>query len=143
MGARKAARGGGQVLIVDDDPEFRGFLSEVLAGERLLSIEASNGEEALRILSRVRPKLITLDLEMPKLNGWQVLEVLEKSGALSSIPVFVISGCSLAGSGLAGHAVESYFTKPPDLDVLLPLVRRQFRRHATERPQFGTQSHPT
>jgi signal transduction histidine kinase/CheY-like chemotaxis protein len=74
------------ILIVDDDEIARYLLRNVLGGVSAEIEEASNGTEALRILSEKRPKLIFLDVVMPDLSGIEVLEKL-KSSSLRDIPI--------------------------------------------------------
>jgi CheY-like chemotaxis protein len=74
------------ILIVDDDEIARYLLRNVLAGVAAAIQEASNGTEALRILSEKRPALIFLDVVMPDLSGIEVLEKL-KSSSLRDVPV--------------------------------------------------------
>lgn len=82
------------VLIVDDSPAMRTFIARVLdvsgflVGERL---EASGGEEALRMLGEHWVDLVLTDLNMPGMNGEQFVRRLEEDDLLRSIPVVVIS----------------------------------------------------
>ncbi len=82
-----------RILIVDDSKFNREVLCDIL-GEEFDIVEAENGEEALDIIEADREtlSLILLDINMPKLNGIKVLEILEYRGWLSELPVIVISG---------------------------------------------------
>ncbi len=85
------ARAGGQrapVLIAEDDDDTRRSVVEVIDGEGLGTIEARNGEEAVRqVMEGPRPCLVVLDVMMPKLDGLAVHRVLRSQADLASIPV--------------------------------------------------------
>jgi CheY-like chemotaxis protein len=106
------------VLVVDDDAAIREVTAEVLRDVGYDVICAVNGEQALRELrSERRPNLVLLDLMMPVMSGWELLELLQSSDDLSRIPVVVVSAMSAPG-------VREHLSKPIDLDLLLATVRR-------------------
>jgi CheY-like chemotaxis protein len=106
------------VLLVDDDPDFRDVIADVLRDEGCRVIEASDGEAALQILTTVVPDLIITDLMMPKMNGWQFFEELQKNSAWAQIPVAVIS--AFVQSDVACDV--RVLTKPIDLRNLFGLL---------------------
>jgi len=84
----------GRILIVDDYADARSNLREALEQLDYEVFEAANGQQALHFLvSRATPgvELIVLDLEMPVMNGWQLLEVLNTYVGLRHIPVLIVS----------------------------------------------------
>jgi CheY-like chemotaxis protein len=80
-----------QVLIVDDEPDIRLVARLELADLGLLVHEASSGEEALALLRASDPDAVLLDLRMPGMDGWGVIEQLAAEGRLADLPVFVFS----------------------------------------------------
>jgi signal transduction histidine kinase/CheY-like chemotaxis protein len=83
------------VLVVEDDETIRLILREVLEDEGYRVVTAQNGREALEILSSgARPCVILLDLMMPVMNGWQLLEALHQRGDLARLPVVVVSAAT-------------------------------------------------
>jgi DNA-binding response OmpR family regulator len=113
------------VLVVDDEEdilllcrvnlEFEGFRVEV----------ASSGEEGLRKARRLRPDLVLLDVMMPAVDGWQVLESLKEDAATASIPVVMLTARVQADDqvrGWAGGAVD-YVTKPFSPIALIAAIR--------------------
>lgn len=103
---------------MDDDDAIREVLAEVLRDEGYEVTSASNGEQALDELRRHRhPDLLLLDLMMPVMSGWELLELLQARSDLSQIPVVVVSAMNAPG------ACE-HLAKPIDLDRLLATVRR-------------------
>jgi CheY-like chemotaxis protein len=81
-----------RILVVDDEPDSREFISTILEDGGAAVIEAKNGEEALDLARKEKPDLVTLDLEMPGKDGGQVYEEMRGDPDLQGIPVFIISG---------------------------------------------------
>ena len=83
----------GKLLIVDDVEINREILQEILQ-ESYDIVEAENGREALKVIAEQKESLsaVLLDLIMPEMDGFQVLEALNKDGILKRIPVLVITG---------------------------------------------------
>jgi CheY-like chemotaxis protein len=84
----------GAVLVVDDYADSREALREMLEDLGHHVIEAANGQEALNFLifhPEAKVNLILLDLQMPVMNGWELLEVLRNYVRLARIPVLVVS----------------------------------------------------
>jgi signal transduction histidine kinase/DNA-binding response OmpR family regulator len=115
------------VLVVDDDPAARELLIANLkaAGYRL--VQAASGEEALSLARTMRPDAITLDVIMPKPDGWDVLSALKADADLRDIPVVIVTVLSDRGIGLSLGAVE-VLTKPVDRARLTTLIHSLVRR---------------
>lgn len=109
------------VLVVEDDNVIRESLREVLTEEGYTVATAQHGKEALTRLTELRPKVILLDLMMPVMDGWQVLEALQQDAALASIPVVVVSA-SREPRPLSG--ATAILRKPINLPALLEQVER-------------------
>jgi CheY-like chemotaxis protein len=113
------------ILVVDDDPDIRESLREVLEDEGYAVTCVSNGREALDHLQKTaaRPCVILLDLMMPVMDGWTFREHQLKDPALAEIPVYVIS----AAGNVAGAPVakDRFIPKPIMLDHLLSLVESE------------------
>lgn len=108
-----------RVLIVDDDDDIRDTLADILDAEGYRSIPASNGKEALRILSNgVGPCVLLLDLMMPVMNGWELLDVIRKTPALAATPVVAITA-GRQPAPLANHLLH----KPLEAEELLAVLR--------------------
>ncbi len=84
----------GPILVVDDYPDSRANLREMLEDLGQEVIEAGNGQEAFDFLvfhPEVRVQLILLDLDMPRMTGWELLALLKNYVRFASIPVLVVS----------------------------------------------------
>ena len=106
----------GRILVVDDDAGNRDLLARRLAREGHRTVEAHSGREALRVLGFEDVDLVLLDLVMPDMNGFQVLERLKADERLREIPVIMISGLRETDSVIRciEAGAEDYLPKPFD-----------------------------
>jgi CheY-like chemotaxis protein len=112
-------------LIIEDDPEIRDVLTEILRDEGYAVAWAANGLEALqRLRGGAPPRLILLDLMMPVMDGWEFCAELRKDAALRQIPVVVLSGAGSMDRRAGDLGAVGYFSKPMDLAALLAIVAR-------------------
>jgi CheY-like chemotaxis protein/nitrogen-specific signal transduction histidine kinase len=124
--ARKVASGVRPILVVDDDPDSRELLQRTLESEGFTVVTASTGEEGLELARELKPALMTLDVLMPSMDGWSVLQEVKADPGLKDIPVMMISIAGDKDLGYTLGAVEC-LTKPVDRDKL-----RQFaQQYAT------------
>jgi signal transduction histidine kinase/CheY-like chemotaxis protein/HAMP domain-containing protein len=115
------------VLIVDDDPASRDLLSTSLKREGYHTVQASGGDEALQLARKLRPDAITLDVLMPKTDGWAVLASLKADPELCKIPVIMVTIAPDRAIGLSLGAAE-VMTKPVDRAELTSLLRHLLSR---------------
>ena len=113
---------GSYILLVDDDPELRQSMVDLLEDEGYPTRSASSGREALALLGGPDlPSLILLDLMMPDLNGWQFCEMQRRDPRIAGIPVLVVTAARSVAPTPAG--VDVLF-KPFSLDEVLDKVQR-------------------
>ena len=94
---RVLPEGYGRVLVVDDDMSVRRLVAETLADCGYDLVEAANGEDALAVIAERKPQAIVLDLIMPGLDGFGVLEHLQADAETREIPVIVLTAARLSG----------------------------------------------
>jgi len=82
---------GGIVLVIDDDVEAREMLQRYLSKSGYQVEVAESGEEGLRLAKKILPDIITLDVMMPNMDGWEVLSHLKEDAELALIPVIILS----------------------------------------------------
>jgi CheY-like chemotaxis protein len=111
----------GTVLIVDDDGDFRLVVRKQLERAGYVVVEAGDGDEGLIAARDLSPDVITLDLMMPGMNGWELLRHLSDDELLRTIPVIVISAVAEQAGELAREV--AVMQKPVDIDVLLTQIR--------------------
>ena len=106
------------VLLVDDDRASLDLMAAYLEGSGLRLERATDGVEALRLTRQLRPAALVLDIRMPRLDGWQVLDRLQVDPDTAGIPIVVASVIDDRARGLALGAV-AYLQKPVSRDDLL------------------------
>jgi CheY-like chemotaxis protein len=113
-----APRRPGRVLVVDDDPDCRSALESLLVCEGYEVTSAANGLEAMAVLGVMGepPDAMVLDLMMPVMNGWEVLEALKARANLRILPIVVTSASHDPRKD--GWDVK-FLRKPVDVDALL------------------------
>ncbi|MFC1529363.1 two-component system response regulator [Gemmatimonadota bacterium] len=79
------------ILVVDDEPNVREYLAQILRDAEFNVLTASDGDEALKIIKEVQPDFISLDLVMPGKSGHKLLYELKKDQKLSRIPVLIVT----------------------------------------------------
>jgi CheY-like chemotaxis protein len=113
---------GKKVLVVDDEPDVRTFLSTVLKREGYEVLVAEDGVEGYEVALRESPDLISLDLAMPQNSGTDFYRRLSKHERLMATPIIVVSG--LAGRHLALRQPAAVFDKPIDPEAYIAAVER-------------------
>ena len=99
------------------------MLTAKLKGPSYRLVHAANGEEALELARKIRPDAITLDVLMPRTDGWAVLSSLKADSELCDIPVVMVTVVPDRGRGLSLGAVD-VLTKPVDRSELTALLHR-------------------
>ena len=122
-----------RVLVVDDDDDFRALIRTQLQNAGYQVLDARDVASALHIARTVRPDIITVDLLMPGLDGWELIERLRSEDSLAGIPVVVVSGGPDATASPRRPEGIAIVTKGEGLDHLLREISRSLgdRRGAT------------
>src|SRR5579885_2877423 len=109
------------ILVVDDDPEIRRFIEAALGDAGYAVRLAANGSEALAAVEAHHPDLILLDVRMPGVDGWQVLDAL-RSAAGAQTPVVVMTASFTGQDQALRSGAQGYLAKPFELSDLLECV---------------------
>src|SRR5437867_9238529 len=116
------------ILVVDDDREIGELTRTILGGAGYSVCVATSGPEALSAVLDLRPDLLLLDVNMPRMDGWEVLRLLKADDATSRLPVVMFSVKMEVRDKV--HALQEgaydYITKPFSYDELLERVGRIF-----------------
>jgi CheY-like chemotaxis protein len=123
------------VLLVEDHETSADGYAQLLTASGYHVVRAKNGYEALAEISRDPPTLVVLDLKLPKLDGWDLLERLKGDGSISSIPVVVVTGDSLPSHHEVARSrgAAAVLTKPIEPNDLLDAVRDELSRVTPQR----------
>jgi two-component system alkaline phosphatase synthesis response regulator PhoP len=136
MRSRQLGGEGGapKVLVVDDEADLIRLCRVNLEFEGYQVIQASDGEEALRLAVTEHPDLILLDVMMPHKDGWQVLDELKARAETSNVPVIMLTVMSQGRDQARAWStgVADYVTKPFSPVALVACVREALRADPTE-----------
>jgi twitching motility two-component system response regulator PilH len=126
---------GKTILIVDDDPDVRLFSATIVEESGYTPLEASNGEEGLKMVKKEKPDLVILDVLMPRQSGVRLYRELKTDKALSKINVIMLSGIAKktflrsqrALTEFGGQEVpepEVYLEKPIEPEELSQVLKK-------------------
>lgn len=113
-----------KILIVDDSPTERFYLTDILVRNGFSVTTADNGADALTKIRAERPELILMDVVMPGANGFQVTRSIARDPELSSVPVIICSSKNQETDRIWGmrQGAKDYFVKPVDPAQLLARI---------------------
>lgn len=116
------------ILLVDDDEHILRSLEIYLKMEEFRVMTAPGGREALDVLKKTRPDLIVLDIMMPEIDGFQVLEYIKGDSKIKNVPVIMLTAKSQDIDVLKGYqeGIASYMTKPFNLNELVDNINLIF-----------------
>jgi CheY-like chemotaxis protein len=114
-----------RVLVVDDSEVIRELISVNLELEGFEVCTAEDGQDALDRIGQIRPDLVTLDVVMPRLNGFETAARLRANAETRDIPVVMVSAAAQEGDLQRGReiGVNAYITKPFQPEELVQIVR--------------------
>jgi DNA-binding response OmpR family regulator len=115
------------VLVADDEADTADLIRDTLKAEGFRVLVARDGRQALEIMSRRRPDLLLLDLMMPRLSGFEVLEAMRRDAALAQVPVVILSarGDEADAQRSLDLGARRYLHKPFDMQALIAEIRQQ------------------
>lgn len=117
------------VLIVDDEPDTRDFLTALLEDNGFATVTAADGSQALSAVQASRPDLISLDITMPEKSGVRFYRDMKESDEFKDIPIIMVTGVSddfekFISTRRQVPPPEGYVSKPIDKEKLLELARQ-------------------
>jgi two-component system, cell cycle response regulator DivK len=118
-----------RILVVEDQPDSRQIIRDMLASTDYEITEAENGEEALSAIKKQRPDLILMDVQMPIMDGYTATRRIKADGALRSIPIIAVTSYALSGEEKKARAAgcDDYVPKPFSPRQLLAKIRDYLR----------------
>jgi two-component system cell cycle response regulator DivK len=114
-----------RILVVEDQPDNRRILRDLLGNAGYELIEAETGEEALTALEAQRPDLILMDIQLPGMDGYEATRRIRLNPELKLIPIIAVTSYALAGDEAKALAAgcNAYVTKPFSPRALLVKVQ--------------------
>lgn len=122
------------ILIVEDEPEFAALLELWMTRNGYRPVVATTGHEALARFYDERPALVVLDVALPGLDGWQVIERIRE---FSRVPILMVTARSSEADKVRGLKLgaDDYVTKPLSFPELMARIEAALRRAATPNPE--------
>lgn len=114
-----------RILIADDDPLSRELLRDCLEPLGVDVVEARDGLEAMEQIAASLPQLLLVDIQMPRMDGFELLREVRANPATARIPILAISAFAMAGDAerALARGFDTYITKPVSMSELRKLVR--------------------
>ncbi len=114
-----------RLVVADDSPTIISILTAFLEGHGMVVIPATDGVEAIAEVHRHRPDLVLLDIQMPRMDGYQVCRLLKDNPETASIPILALTSHAKASDVYWGHAAgaDHYLSKDEDPEKLLDAIR--------------------
>jgi two-component system, cell cycle response regulator DivK len=115
-----------RILVVEDQPDSRQIIRDMLAGTDYEITQAENGEEALAAIAKQRPDLVLMDIQLPIMDGYTATKQIKADPALRSIPIIAVTCYALPGEEKKARAAgcDDYVTKPFSPRQLLAKIRQ-------------------
>jgi two-component system cell cycle response regulator DivK len=115
-----------RILIVEDQEDNRRILRDLLSNAGFVLIEATTGEEGVRMAQAHRPDLILMDVQMPGLDGHEATRRIKSQPDLRHIPIIVVTSYAMSGDDTKARAAgaDGYVAKPFSPRELLRTVRK-------------------
>ena len=117
--SQEPAAGAVRIMVVEDDAEMLQFVSGILCTTYQI-LQATDGQDGLEKATALQPDLIISDVNMPRMNGWQMVEALKQQAETSHIPVVLLTANSALEDRIRGasQGVEDYIVKPFSTEYL-------------------------
>jgi DNA-binding response OmpR family regulator len=118
-----------KILMVEDEATVRGLLKDLMQMHGYEFIEAEDGKKGLDEARKHKPDMILLDVNMPKMNGFEVLEQLKKDKKTQNIPVIMLTTRDTHDDMAHGMELyaEKYIPKPFDTAMLMLEINKSFQ----------------
>lgn len=129
-----------KILIVEDEAYIRLLIEqtlEELEEQGVEILEADNGEDALRLIQEVRPKLVLLDVMLPRINGFEVCRIVKRELKIADTMIVILTAKGQEYDRQIGEEAGAnlYMTKPFDPDELLELAAKVFSNDVPNNPE--------
>jgi DNA-binding response OmpR family regulator len=131
-----------RIVVVDDDARYREAASEPFRARGDSVVTTADGLEALALCLKEPPDVVLSDVQMPRMDGWQLLRMIRARPSLASVPVVFLTSLGGEAERLLGYqlGVDAYIPKPYQPEELLMKVHQIVRRAKNSRSTPGLRS---
>jgi two-component system, cell cycle response regulator DivK len=115
-----------RILVVEDQPDNRQIIRDMLAGTDYEITEAEDGQQALAAVAKQQPQLILMSVQLPNMDGYEVVRQIKADPALRSIPIIAVTSHALNGEEQTARAAgcDDYVPEPYSPRQLLTKIRQ-------------------
>ena len=126
------------LLVVDDNKDLTDYLATALKDRFKTIWVAADGEEALRLCRKKRPHIVVSDIQMPRMNGYELCKQIKEDLEISHIPVILLTARNDEESQLYGYknGADAYVTKPFEVSMLYAIVCSQLHNRERMRTRY-------
>ena len=112
------------ILIVEDDPKNMTLFRDLLQVSGYKTIEATDGKQGIELAKTGKPDLILMDIQMPRIDGFEATRILKANATTSNIPVLALTALAMRGDEerILQAGCDGYLAKPVDIKELLKKV---------------------
>jgi len=128
-----------QILIVEDSPTQAFLLKESLEKHQLVVTTAKDGMEAMQRITEKIPDVIVTDIEMPRMNGYELCKHLKSNSKLKEIPVILLTNLTDPLDVIGGIecSADSFLTKPCEINLLLSTIQNALKNKGINKKSSG------
>lgn len=120
----------GKILYVEDNFDNRMLIRRVLMADGYAVIEATNANDAMKMIETEKPDLILMDINMPEVDGYTLTAKIKSTPGMSTIPIVAVTANVMRGDREKSleAGCDGYIQKPIDIDILTQQVERYIQR---------------
>ena len=120
-----------KILVVEDNPQNMTVILMTLRRPGYTLLKAVDGEEALKVADREKPDLILIDIQLPKIDGLEVIRRLRQMPAFSHVPIIALTAYAMRGDKerIIGAGCDAYLAKPFSIHELRRVVVEMLLQH--------------
>ncbi len=118
------------ILIVEDETKNLKLFCDLLQRFGYVTIEATDGEKGVELAKAEKPDLILMDVQMPKMDGFEATRILKADITTKNIPIVAVTSYAMKGDKerMLKMGCDAYITKPVDIEELLKVVAQYLQR---------------
>lgn len=112
------------ILVAEDNPVNRELIREILESRGYSVTEAENGEEAIKLLRQRSPAMAIIDIQMPKMSGFELIRLIREESGISKTKCLALTAFAMGGDRekILGAGFDAYLTKPFDAKHLIGTI---------------------
>ncbi len=118
-----------RILIIEDNPTNLELMVYLLNHYAYTTLTATDGEQGVAVIEKEKPDLIICDIQLPKLNGYEIAYILKNNSKFADIPLIAVTAYSMVGDQdkILSAGFDDYIAKPIDPENFVKQIERNFK----------------